>query len=442
MIVISEIIENTESDAKIALENNNVPLAIEIYKFLYEKSNFKNTYFLNRCGSLLRKDNRPLEFIKVCREYIKINELNDLYVKNTLCWCIYDEYIKKYDFNDLENFNEFLKEANYICQNTNQLEGEDHFKNPYVFTVLKVIKVYTNKNNVNYNKILEWLYLLDPNKLSEKVFNFQDKDGKEREQASIKEFYYQNKIKALEKINEFEKCIEVCEECFEKIKKFHYKNHIWIESRLLFCQCMVDSNKIEEYTKFAEINNIWHIYSKISNIYYRYNQVDKALIYACKAILCSFEYEKMINLFLNMAQLFENKGQTLNAKKYFHASAYYRKSHLWSIPEELEYAIKKYDLNIEEKVYRSELEEIAKKYVCINEPKKIKYTGKVIKILPEGKSGFIKFDNIEQTIYFNFRDVKSNHNNNLINLGSYLEFQKGENNGKNKAIEISFVKGD
>lgn len=72
---MDEQIEYNEINAKKAMEENNIPLAIEIYKKLCEKDEFNNQILLARYGLALRKGDKPKEFIEICREYIKTKKL-------------------------------------------------------------------------------------------------------------------------------------------------------------------------------------------------------------------------------------------------------------------------------------------------------------------------------------------------------------------------------
>lgn len=426
---MNEEIEYKKIMAQKAFEDDNIPQAVKIYEELVDEIGLKNQNILAKYGQALRKNGEPLKFIEICREYIKTKKITFNILNNTLCWCIYDEYIKKYDQDNIEGFDEFLKEAKYICDNTKQLKADEYYKNPYVITVIKVIQAYNNRNNTNYSKVLEWLELLNPNILSEEVYPFTDCQGIQRERASHKEFYYQNKIKALEKTFQYSECYKLCEECFKKIENFHYRNDIWIESRRLFCKCMEDQSYINEYIKFADKNNLWHIYKKVSDICFRFNKIEKALIYGSKSILCSFEYEKMINLFLSMGQLFENIGETTNAKIMFQASGYYRKINGWRIPEELEYEIEKYMLNIDNKQSRKRIENIAIEYLRKNN---ILKSGKIIKILAGNNSGFIRIESENKDLYFNMKDFKEKN----IRKFMYVDFEIIEIDNKFRAVNI------
>src|SRR5699024_10281031 len=148
-------------------------------------------------GKILRDNDKSDKFIEICREYAR-NQIviSNKYIIRLLCWCIYDVYIKDFEKNEKSDFEEFLKEAKFIKNNSVQLSKEKEYFNPYVLTIFKVIRVYLKSASVNYKEVLKWLEALNPNELSEEVYNFQDSDGQDREMASKKEFYYQYKTKA------------------------------------------------------------------------------------------------------------------------------------------------------------------------------------------------------------------------------------------------------
>ena len=196
----------------------------------------------------------------------------------------------------------------------------------------------------------------------------------------------------------------------------------------------MDSQYIDEYIKFAEEKKLWHIYAKVSEICFRYNKLEEATIYGCKSILCSFEFERMVKLYLTMGQLFENIGQSANAKIMYHAAAYYRNANLWNIPQELEYAIEKYNIDMTIKINRRDIEKIARNYL-VN--KKIIRIGQITKIIQEKKCGFIKINDENDTIYFKIKDIK----NGFAEKNKYAEFEIIEYEDKKRAINIKVIRG-
>ena len=296
------------------------------------------------------------------------------------------------------------------------------------------------RNKKNINAILEWISYLNPEKLSEKVFKYKDKNGEEREKASEKELYYQYKVKALEKLEKYDECIEACKIALDVIKKFHYKNKTWIKARLYYCNCMVQEDvdaAIKEYKELAYKENYWFMFHKLSKICFINGKIEDSLLYANKAIITDYEYEKMINLFLDVAWNWEAIGEREIAKKFFQASAYYRDREGWTIPEELRYKIKEENINTKIKPNKKELIDIAKKYVYKIEGKEQRHIGIIRKILPNGYSGFIKQKNLKQDVYFKKSNLK---NKKLFKERTKVSYEIREyDNGKIEAIEIEGV---
>lgn len=426
---------------KSVMEQNSLEENEKIFAELWNEENESNQYLLSYYGRVLRKLGKQIDFIDICRNFIRSGKkITNKYVLSCLCWCIYEYYIQNYNSDDKEGLSEFIKEAQYIKNNCEQRED---YSNPYVLTIIKVLKVYNKGNMRNkkvLNEILEWISYLQPEKLSEDVFKYKDKNGKEREKASEKELYYQYKIKALEKLEQYDECIKSCKIALGVIKKFHYRNETWIRARLYYCNCMIQDDvdeAIKEYKELAYKENYWFMFHKLSKICFINGKIEDSLLYANKAIITDYEYEKMINLFLDVAWNWEALGEREIAKKFFQASAYYRDREGWTIPEELRYKIKEENINTKIEPNKKELVDIAKQYVYKIEGQKQKYIGTIKRILPNGYSGFIQQKNSKQDIYFRKSSLK---NNKLFKERTKVSYEIKEcNNGKIEAVKIEGV---
>lgn len=434
-------LNNNNYDLNKILEDNTTEEAEKIIQKLWKASQESNQIILSFYGRTLRKLDKQIEFIEICRQFVKDGkEITNRYVLSCLCWCIYECYVRNYKSENKDDFEEFIKEAKYIKDNCEQMED---YSNPYVLTIMRVLKIY-NKSNMrnkkNINAMLEWISYLNPEKLSERVFKYKDKNGEEREKASEKELYYQYKVKALEKLERYDECIEACKIALDVIKKFHYRNETWIKARLYYCNCMVQDDvdeAIKEYKELAYKENYWFMFHKLSKICFINGKIEDSLLYANKAIITDYEYEKMINLFLDVAWNWEAIGERVIAKKFFQASAYYRDREGWTIPEELRYKIKEENINTKIKPNKNELIDIAKKYVYKIEGKEQRYIGIIRRILPNGYSGFIRQKNLKQDVYFKKSNLK---NKQLFRERTKVSYEIREyDNGKIEAIEIEGV---
>lgn len=431
-------IEYTRENAKVEFEKGNFSLAKTMLAALWEKSNKEDEFLLFEYGKVLRKLNESNIFIHICEE-LKLNQsiISNKYIVSLLCWCFYDSCIKTYSVEDNDGFNEFIKKAEFIVNNCIQMDANEHYKTPYVFTVKKVIKIYNTRSSKNYKEIIKWLSYLDPDKLSEEVYNYIDETGKERELASHKEFYFQHLAKAFEKIHRYQDCVLICESALRNIKKFHYRNRLWFNARMHYCKCMMQENidvAISEYQALVEKEKLWFMYHKLSQIYWRYNKIPEALLSASKAYLQRFEHEKMVNLLQDTALLWQAIGNDANAKLFFHASAYYRKLYGWAFTEELKYAINIFTIDVEQKPNIKEIQLISKNYIESIDGKIKISEGEVIKILQHGGSGFIRTSNSSDDIYFNMKSVLHQK---VLKVGDLVEYELSEkNDGKIQAINI------
>ena len=410
--------------------------AEELFMTLWKQSNKTSQMLLGYLGLSLRKNNKPDIFLDICRELEHSKELiNKKFVADTLCWCIYDAHIKTYDIHNLEGFNVFLKRAEYIVQFTSQLESGIFYHNPYVLTIMKVVKAYRDKASTNWEDVIFWLSKLNQHELPNEGFKVEG-NGKTRELASPKEFFYQYITKALEKKERFEECISFCIEALENIEKFHYRNKLWFGARLYYCKCMISDDikrDLEKYKKIAYRQNYWYMYHKMAQICLRNNKIKDSLFYACKAIIAKFEYEKMVNLFFDIAQMWEANSENDKAGLFYHASAYYRERQGWYLPEELRFAIEIYDIDVNEKPNISKMKVVARQYV--SEIKDInKVIGRVHNILSNGKVGFISPFNKKENVYFRFADVD---NSKGLKKGDKVKFEIiFQDDGRTRAINI------
>lgn len=424
------------SDGKKLYQEKEYVEALKVFESLWEESDKKSPTILGYLGLSLRKNEKSEVFVDLCRELRYSKELiNKKFVSSTLCWCLYDAHIKTYDVQDLDGFKEFLKRAEYIVESLTQLESEKFCHNPYVLTIIKVVKTYRDKASTNWEDVIFWLSKLNQHELPNDGFEFED-NGKIREMASPKEFYFQYFTKALEKKERFEECILFCQEALKNIEKFHYRNKLWFKARLYYCKCMISvdiQSDIDEYKKIAYRENYWYMYHKLAQICLRNNNIKDSLLYACKAIIAKFEYEKMVNLFFDIAQLWEAYNENDKASLYYAASAFYRERQGWHLPEELRFAVEIYDIDIYIKPNINKMKTIAIQYISELEGDN-KISGKVHSILTNGKVGFISPLDSKENVFFRLVDVDDSKG---LKRDDKLRFEiVFQEDGRTKAVNI------
>ena len=435
--------KKTYDYAKLKYNDKDYPVAVSVCKELWDNSSKNDNKLLSLYGYSLRKNDQSSEFIKIIKNLENKSLIKDKLVVSPLCWCVYDEYIKNYNVDDTENFDNFLKKAQFI---TDRIKQEPYDKyiyeknkldkeiiNPFVLTIKKVVSIYNEKTQRRYSRkiyqeIINWLNKLDPLILSEQCFEFEDNKGKERKLASSKEFYYQHLTKALEKIEDYSNCIRIAEIALKEINIFHYRNDIWINLRLNFSKCMIAKNREEaiiNFERFAKKENLWFIWYKLSYACLVFGKVDESLLYGSKSIIIEYKYESMVKLFYILGVLWKNKGNDNNAKEFFQAAAYYRYINTWTISEELNYYIEEYKIDIKKKPMIKNIIKICEEYIDLKGSNDYTF-GRLKRILKYKGYGFIETEKLDKDVYFKISELKMDINKAEGKIVKYILVQVGD----------------
>ena len=409
--------------------------ALQIYRDLW--TNFRedcNEWIGWGYAYCLQKIGKYEEGLKVSREVYK-NYPDFKQIKNTYAWCIYYTEIKQDEIKDEEKF---LKAAKAITELTDQ---DDKFS-PYTITCFKVIDYLANKPNYNADKISEWLDKLEPDKLSEEVRRINSLDDRERELASDKEKWYKTKSDVLLEKENYQECIELSERALKIFSKLHYGNEIWFKRNIALAQSGLKNYDgalellMEIYSKKSE----WFIEKDISEVLYAQKRYNEALKYAAKSALNFGEPKSKIKLYNWLIDLLKAKKLTQHIKPHIELIYSIRRKHNWKIDNKLAQLLDDYKLDINsirnENEIIKELKPIWEKLKFEGEPQ---LTGKIKKIFPDGKAGFIETDD-KKSYYFKTKDFVSNKEKLTIDrkVSFYLEssFDKKKNQMTQCAVNV------
>lgn len=111
-----------------------------------------------------------------------------------------------------------------------------------------------------------------------------------------------------EKFCRFEECVIICDLGLEEVKKWYYKNYIWIRVRCYYLDCKVIDDfdlVIKEYVKLVDKKKYWFMYYKVLLLYLSRGKIDDVFIFVVKVFDFSrrFDIEKMINLIYDLGIL-------------------------------------------------------------------------------------------------------------------------------------------
>lgn len=388
----------------------------------------------------LRKLGRSEEALEICREVYRLKPEMD-HNRSLYAWCVFDTELKIDNSAIKENEQKFLKAADAILK----LIPEASIYSPRTTAVFRVID-YLTEARVNFpaEQVLEWLDKLDPDELSKECRSGPGKDGKQVEYASDVEKWYSSKAKALDKLERYQESKQVSLKALETVKKCHHDNDIWFNYRIavadkhlgLLDEAQARLEKVHQKKKdyFVDL--------EMAEIAHAQNRLSDAIKFACSAALAPGQTDLGFRwkVYLLLTQLLKEKGELALAKEHALLVWKIRTEQGWKIPTEVENLVRELavDLTDERSARKIEkgLQEAWKK-TRFEDRKKVR--GQIIKIIKEGKSGFIKGEDGEE-YHYNSRELRGDHE--LFDYGIEVEFycepasKKGD---KDSAIEIHRV---
>ena len=206
-------IQEIKQKAQVFRKQKRYSEAVVFYQSLWTENREKcNEWEGWGYATCLRKLDKSEEALEICRDVYQIKPEFKA-GKNLYAWCIYDTEIKKDNETIKKDEKNFFKAANAILSLTDQDEYS-----PFSRTILRVVD-YLSEIRISFpaDDIISWLEKLDDEKLSKEAFIFKNVDGEQKETPSEKEKWYSIKAKAIEKLECYEDCIDLCEKALADI---------------------------------------------------------------------------------------------------------------------------------------------------------------------------------------------------------------------------------
>jgi tetratricopeptide (TPR) repeat protein len=241
-------------------------------------------------------------------------------VSGMFAWILFDRYVKNFDDSKINEFEPGIIRLTEVVKQKDMVNSNDGFPCPYTIGVNKILKAY-KKPNFNVQKIGFWLGKLDENKLSKTPGKrFDEKKGQEVEMASDYESYLSTKAKYLERTEDFDDCITVCDKALAEIKTMHYDNNIWFTR--LKALSLISSGKSDEGEQLLESllkdkkGQKWFIKKELAEVFNDHNDFEKALTFAIDAAMTGEDYSLKTDLFLFLSRLFFRLGKNEEASRH------------------------------------------------------------------------------------------------------------------------------
>jgi len=375
---------NPIEQAEQLLKQENYPAAGKLFRQVWEEE--ENPYAASRYLLCLRKAGYPGAAIKQGQK-AQQQFPEDNYIKNELIWAFY--------FRDIKNFPEEEDINNLIKSAINILNYQPD-KLPKELTVMAVVKLAKQQNE--WQIVSEWCDKLEPQMMDNNPINGKGKSKQEQ--------WFFAKVKSLIQLELWK---EARSWALKAAKFYPRETHFYRWAAL----ALKGAGEVEKAIK--ELENImpkhrveWYFLQDLGDCYYLFNQLDKAIIFNCRAALASGEYKAKVTLYMNIAKLTLEAGNIEMAVRNIELSKAIREQEGWKIKQDLQNLDSEIYQQLEKSRKSVELENYDIKYlikICEKDWKKLVYSdvprkSGIINYLPPDKAhGFVMSDEGERLFF-------------------------------------------
>lgn len=354
--------------------------------------------------------------------------------KRFYSWALYQLYVKT-----PEDETDLFEAVDLI---TELVPQEDHSKKDgvcaYTMSMMKLMDYLYKKND--YANLLVWADRLNPDFLSTKTSKFTTSDGREVTMASNREKYYNWVSKSYYEVEDFDECLEISKRALEELTNFTNNSDIWFKWRIAR-----SLREIGEYDEaIACLKDIfktkkdWYIQWELAENYFFNGDNEKSLEYAISAALSRGDSDKKIKLYSLLEDLLEDDYPEI-ALKHSYLIYSIRLHNEWGIEDALEDKISSAGFDMENTEYWKIEKELKSFWKDMKFKTQQPNYGTIKRIMPHGKTGFIKRDDGED-FFFNGFEFKGDPNKYRegIKVSFYLEegYDKKKDEVKMNAVNI------
>lgn len=414
-------------------KNNHYQEAIQIYQPLWQQNPLDfNEWDGWSYAYCLSKQNRHVDALEVCRQlyqrFNKVEILNTLYAR-----CIY--YTQ---FNPKKPVTiDVLKKA------TKAIFDLAPPGNPYSFApraIFYLVKELMKAQDIDWAEIEMWLLKLDPDLLDDRPFRMTDAKGRNIELASPREEWYANFIKTKAGLNQPQLLLDAINAARNKKIKWHYSNDIWFARKEAFAwKQLGDSVKAEKIMReILTKKKDWFLIFDLAQLI---TDKEESMGLFCMAAMAQGKAEMKLKLFETMYKNLKDETEFgREAALHLCLIMALREENDWPVKQELKKELEAYAVDPEREgssalIQQSLFPFWRKMAAKMNNNSMI---GILVKILPDGKSGFIRCGDL--SYFASLRDLKASPNlNSRVSFELVDSFDKKKNKSSKMAVNIIMV---
>jgi hypothetical protein len=269
--------------------------------------------------------------------------------------------------------------------------------------VIKVAKLWSKRSRDI--KALEWLEKLDPTRLPLTPGKGRDDQGRDREIASPREQYFSIRTHALERLGRWQECLDACVRASSECGQLHHDNEIWFARRMALAKQALGQPQeaLSDLRQLATKKQRGFMQTDIARAAWLAGDVDSTFKHALQALIAPDEIGFKLEAALLIAQVLWKRGDLDLARMHLSLCLAVRESKGWKVDQDLITLASSWDVNgprRDLKVILSELQQVWRGW---SEELTPTLCGIVVKLLPHGRSGFIR-SNAGDQFYFEIRE--------------------------------------
>jgi tetratricopeptide (TPR) repeat protein len=355
----------------------------------------------------LRKAGRYSELLDFCRKaylsYPSFEALNTLYA-----WAIYYTAVKNWKLQTSNNSHneDLLKAAKGVLRLTTQANQYA----PYTLVVMKVLDMLASKAKFPAAAVLEWSALLDASLLDTTPSSFVDSKGKTVAIASKCEQFFSVRIKALHLDGQYEACLATVGQALEWLPKLHYGNEHWFRRYAALSHAALGdfAKAIALFEGIWAQRKEWFVAADLATVLMQQPVVNSELAraYLHEAALAFGDMEKKVKVYKLLAKVYTLLGEEILALEHYELVALIRSDFGWAA--DLEVSVILAEAGISVGRFGSSAAMFARLkagWLAAKVDASPRISGVVSKLLPNGKSGFVKSRVDGKSYFFQLKNV-------------------------------------
>lgn len=350
-------------------------------------------------GLCLRKLRRGQEALGVAEEVSKLDPEFRL-GRSLLAWCLFDVVIKPAGAVD----GKVLVAAKRIFDLSDPAEAAAYEPtSPMVPTILRVAKWFSE--DMKDVRVLEWLARLDPDRLSVEAYVHKDERGRDQELASNRERYYAMLTKALQRLGQWEECLDTSQKALVTCGSLHLGNDVWFARRAALAKLNLGrpEEALVELERLAAKKPAGFMDTNIAEAAWEAGDVARTRKHALAALEAPGDLGYKLDAVRLLAEVLWKQGLKEEASQHVTLCIAARQARGWRIPDELTALAETMGVGEPHEDVDALHKRLRRAWSEMNEQLSPRLTGIVSRLFPHGRAGFIRGAD-GQSYYFDARD--------------------------------------